>query len=80
MSNLVTNTSSGLVSLYEDLVKEKSPKGSKKLSLAQSQALQMLFDLKFITVIMSGRTEETKVKGTVLSFSLFLMKKKIDLR
>ncbi|XP_072039024.1 conserved oligomeric Golgi complex subunit 1-like [Amphiura filiformis] len=60
ISNLVSNTSSGLVVLYEDLVKEKSTEGSKRLAVSQSQALQMLFDLRFITVIMSGRNEESK--------------------
>ena len=63
------------MSLYEDLVKEKSPKGSKKLSLAQSQALQMLFDLKFITVIMSGRAEETKVITNVFFFCFCFFQK-----
>ena len=58
----MSDASTGLMTLYQDLIKDKSGSGgSKKLALSQAQALQMLFDVKFINIIMSGRMENTKV-------------------
>ncbi|XP_068741346.1 conserved oligomeric Golgi complex subunit 1-like isoform X2 [Montipora capricornis] len=52
LHELVTNLSRGVLSSHEKLIQER------KSSLTQNQALQVTFDLKFLTAILAGRGED----------------------
>lgn len=52
LKELVTSLAIGVLSTHEKLVKEH------KSSLTQNRALQILFDLRFITTILMGRAED----------------------
>nr|XP_058952613.1 conserved oligomeric Golgi complex subunit 1-like [Pocillopora verrucosa] len=52
LKELVTSLALGVLSTHEKLVKEH------KSSLTQNRALQILFDLRFITTILMGRAED----------------------
>lgn len=52
LKELVTNLALGVLSTHEKLVKER------KSSLTQNRAIQILFDLRFITTILMGRAED----------------------
>ena len=52
LHEFVTSLSRGVLSLHEKLVREQ------KSSLTQTQALQVMFDLKFMSSILLGRGED----------------------
>ena len=52
MHELVTSLSRGVLASHEKLIQENKP------SITQNQALQVLFDLKFMTSILVGRGED----------------------
>lgn len=52
LHELVTSLSRGVLSTHEKLIREQ------RSILTQTQALQIMFDLKFLTTILLGRGEE----------------------
>lgn len=60
VSQLVKMTSSGLFRAYQAVIKERSVRGKGTAKLSQPQALQLLFDVRFIASIMSGRGDDKK--------------------
>ncbi|XP_071477310.1 conserved oligomeric Golgi complex subunit 1-like [Diadema antillarum] len=61
VSELVRATGDGLLHTYQTILKGKSPRGrDASRRLTQPQALQLLFDIRFIGSIMLGRGEDKK--------------------
>ena len=51
MHELVTSLSRGVLAAHEKLIRERTSE------MTQNQALQLMFDLKFVTSILAGRGE-----------------------
>ncbi|XP_038072145.1 conserved oligomeric Golgi complex subunit 1-like [Patiria miniata] len=60
LSGLIQHTSDSILSLYKKHLDGHCSKGS-RLILSQPQALQLLFDVRFVATIMSGRGEDAKM-------------------
>ncbi|XP_063970712.1 conserved oligomeric Golgi complex subunit 1-like [Lytechinus pictus] len=61
ISQLVNTTSTGLLNAYQTMLDERAKvKGDGHSKLTQPQALQLLFDVRFIGSVMSGRGEDKK--------------------
>ena len=76
VAELVKATSSGLIQAYQTLTKARSGgRGGRRGGgrLTQPQALQLLFDVRFISSIMSGRGDNKKVGHNIkkIRFCLF---------
>ncbi|XP_022105215.1 conserved oligomeric Golgi complex subunit 1-like [Acanthaster planci] len=63
LSGLIQETSSGILALYKKHLDEHRSQAD-RLALSQSQALQLLFDVRFVAAIMSGRGEDAKKNST----------------
>ncbi|XP_070542511.1 conserved oligomeric Golgi complex subunit 1-like isoform X2 [Ptychodera flava] len=61
VQGLISRTSDGMLSAYESVLsKGGEDKSTERAPLSQAKALQLLFDLKFINTLMSGRKEDEK--------------------